>query len=433
MAVGTVAAITTAVSAIGSTIANNVAKKQAEKREEERQQSEVARVSEREDSSVSRGTRDALAAGIDPRVNGSSPVQAGAQSVDPPKAQVGDYSELSAAGANIADTLMQQQEIDVNRNLKVASLIEKEYQDQYAENKSGYQRAMELCNNLVQNSREIWASESVSSVENDGKIIDRTQNLTAFLANNKFELGTIKHLLDSTKINSGTRTKHIEKDTDKESVGANGDIASTIVSTVDNVWQGVSGRYHDDVGTANKVKDPRIEPHKNPYTGAPEPGQPGGWRDISGKKVIGDKSKEEKVERKRNADQNKKSKGIKLSGGYENIDEVEESSQTDDFSEKLDGENKDTFNKRYLTNEERREIVSAYIKEYSQKLYSSNKESSSGVDFQSRQRFAQLYSDTYEQAGNFRRVLNSLKDYPTYFSKRWSVFHRIFETDFEDY
>lgn len=433
MAIGTGAAIATAVSAIGSTIANNVAKKQAEKREVERQQAEVARVSEREDSAVSRGTRDALASGIDPRVNGSAPVQAGAQSVEPASAQVGDYSQIATAGANIADTLMQQQEIDVNRNLKVASLIEKEYQDQFAENKNGYQRAMELCNSLVQNSRETWASETGSSVENDGKIIDKTQSLTDFLTRNKFEKGTIEHLLNTTKKNTGTRSDSSETTSNKESVGSNGDIASTIVGTVDNIWQGVSGRYHEDVGTADKVKDPRIEPHKNPYTGASEPGKPGGWRDVGGKKVIGDKSKEEKTDRKGQRDEKKKSRSIKFSGVYEHNNEKKDATQTDDFTETLDGTNTDTFDKRYLTTEERTQIVSSYIKEYTQKIYSSNKESSSGVDFESRQKFAKLYSETYEQAGSFRRTLDSMRDYPNYFSKRWSVFRKIFETDFEDY
>ena len=205
------AAIATGVTALASSIGNNIAKKRAEEREAQRRQDEVTRLQQREDTSISRATRDSLSAGIDPRVNGAPPPQAGAQSIDTTPAQTADFTPIASAGSDIASAIMQQEEIDVNRNLKTAQLIETEYRDQYKEYKDGYLRSMELCNSLVQNSRETWSKEAKSSVDLDTKITDKTQSLTEFLARTKLEEGTIKTLLDSLKANTCESKSHTDK------------------------------------------------------------------------------------------------------------------------------------------------------------------------------------------------------------------------------
>lgn len=106
------ASLASGLSGIASSVLNAVSNRQAEKRQVARQQQEIARVQQREDTAISRATRDSLAQGIDPRVNGSPSPQAGASSVEPAPAIPTDFSNIASAGQAVGGQIMQRADLD---------------------------------------------------------------------------------------------------------------------------------------------------------------------------------------------------------------------------------------------------------------------------------------------------------------------------------
>lgn len=188
--------IGTAVGAVGGALIGGIGAAIKAKKDREAKLEETQRVERREDTAISRATIDSLRAGIDPRVNGSAPPQAGSASVAPQ--QFPNFGESLTSGLasgsdviNRSYTAQQQQDnLRLDYYKYADELVQHDYQLEY----DNYHKQQDNLREIVTSSAVHYKNGKRVDTSRMGEFGEQLKGLDKFLRTNEFSKTEITQL-----------------------------------------------------------------------------------------------------------------------------------------------------------------------------------------------------------------------------------------------
>lgn len=396
----------TAVGAIGGAIVGGVSSALKTKGDLEEREKEVKRIQEREDTAVRRSVADSLAAGIDPRSTDKPVDPASASGVEPYQSESG-LNELTNAFGSASNVLNNRYINEARIQDSAINSLTEAYKNRKIAAQSGLNDTDSLIEKWTSDFKETQISENETQKSVENKVVSNIQRLHRQLKDVKVDIATKEKILSQCRSSNGS------KDYDKWTVGGGADVASSVLGAVDNLFESVSRNtesvvkpnvsqqkseselvYFDKDGKPYKGDNVKFTPDGRPYV------EPNNWKStryaspdrkylspevITNPNVIPQNngtntqtSSIQKREQKKVSDQRKKRGSLKLSGGYEDYDEIWSSTENTNATET----NKDTLVS--FTNDEINEIVSAYTKETLKGEMQKNRREFVGYDVESK-------------------------------------------------